>query len=107
MAPDTKSINMPWPDFVLRRQADEPEIVPYKGKAAVGNWHTAGNQISWQDFTAVTFEPDLQRFGMTHLEETIGKLQTTHGLGSERTGRHLGFDGATCVRRRCFDTRTL
>eukprot|EP00439_Symbiodinium_sp_Y106_P032803 s5686_g3.t3 len=79
------------------RQADEPEIVPYKGKATAGNWSTACNQISQQDFTAVSFEPDLQRFGMTHLEESTRKFQTEHGLVSEKTGRHRGFDGAPCV----------
>ncbi|CAE7627527.1 top2 [Symbiodinium sp. CCMP2456] len=65
------------------RQADEPEIVPYKGK----------------DFTAVTFEPDLQRFGMTHLEDDIVALmeRRAYDVAASTRGRCEVFLNGQCL----------
>ncbi|CAE7303627.1 Top2 [Symbiodinium natans] len=61
-----------WSDNM--RCTEEPEIVPYKGK----------------DFTSVTFEPDLRRFGMTHLEDDIVALM-----------QRRAYDVAASTRGRC------
>jgi len=65
------------------RQADEPEIVPYKGK----------------DFTAVSFEPDLQRFGMTHLEDDIVALmeRRAYDVAASTRGRCEVFLNGKCL----------